>query len=133
MLAGELPFDKQIHWMQIAVRPQEMIIQSRTFDLLKWLLPRTEKFPKPYRYTVVKRMGLCALAFQEHLILAQCRSGRQRRTQLLRCDEYLIQLRLYLRLAHEWRWLSDGQYQHVSKMVAEIGHLLGGWLKQIQP
>ena len=30
-------------------------------------------------------------------------------------------LRLYLRLAHRWRWLSDGQYEHVSRMVAEVG------------
>lgn len=27
-------------------------------------------------------------------------------------------------------WLSDGQYEHVSRMVAEIGRLLGGWMRQ---
>lgn len=42
---------------------------------------------------------------------------------------YRHRLRLYLRLAHHWNWLSDGQYQHVSAMVAEIGRLLGGWLR----
>lgn len=31
----------------------------------------------------------------------------------------------------DWRWLSDGQYRHVSAMVAEIGRLLGGWLKRV--
>jgi len=35
-----------------------------------------------------------------------------------------------LRLAHRWHWLSDGQYEHVSRMVAEIGKLLGGWMRQ---
>jgi hypothetical protein len=38
--------------------------------------------------------------------------------------------RIYLRLAHYWHWLSDGQYQRVSERVAEVGRLLGGWLKQ---
>jgi hypothetical protein len=29
-----------------------------------------------------------------------------------------------------WRWLNDGQYEHVSTLVSEIGKLLGGWIKQ---
>ena len=45
-------------------------------------------------------------------------------------DACLDRLRLYLRLAHHWQWLNDGQYRHVSKIVAELGRLLGGWLKQ---
>lgn len=106
-----------------------MVIQSRTFDLLSWLLPQAIHFPRLYRHTVVQRMLDAALNFQEHLILAQNRSGRERRKQLQFCDEQLIQLRLYLRLAHQWQWLNDGQYQHVSQMVAEIGRLLGGWIK----
>jgi hypothetical protein len=44
-------------------------------------------------------------------------------------DAALGRLRSYLRLAHRWGWLSDGQYAHVSAMVAEIGRLLGGWLR----
>jgi len=34
-----------------------------------------------------------------------------------------------LRVAHRWHWLTDGQYEHVSRLVAEIGRLLGGWIK----
>lgn len=107
-----------------------MIIQSRTFDLLNWLLPKTESFPRIYRFTVVQRMMNVSLEFQETLILAQSTQGRERRKQLALCDAKLQQLRLYLRLAHTWQWLSDGQYHHVSQMVAEIGRLLGGWIKQ---
>ena len=71
-----------------------------------------------------------ALSFQETLILAQTTQGRERTKQLRVCDTQLQQLRFYLRLSHHWQWLSDGQYQHVSIMLAEIGRLLGGWLKQ---
>jgi hypothetical protein len=35
-----------------------------------------------------------------------------------------------LRLAHRWQWLNDGQYEFVSEQVAEIGRLLGGWIRQ---
>jgi len=36
---------------------------------------------------------------------------------------------LYLRLAHRWQWLSTGAYEHVSEMLAELGKLLGGWIR----
>ena len=110
--------------------PEEMVILTRTFDLLNWLLPKSEKFPKLYRNTVTQRLMESALDFQEALFDAQSRRGKQRLTCLQSADSYLNKLRLYLRLAHHWRWLNDGQYQHVSVMVAELGRLLGGWLKQ---
>lgn len=73
-----------------------------------------------------------ALDFQEQLFSARKLRGAARHRQLLECDASLDRLRLYLRLAHHWRWINDGQYEHVSLMVAEIGRMLGGWLKQDQ-
>jgi hypothetical protein len=53
--------------------------------------------------------------------------GTTRDKHLRSADAALNKVRLYLRLTHRWRWLSDGQYEHASAMVAEIGRLLGGW------
>jgi hypothetical protein len=66
----------------------------------------------------------------EQLLDAQARRGAPRRERLAQADATLNKLRLYLRLAHTWRWLSDGQYEHVSRLIAEAGRLLGGWIKQ---
>lgn len=109
-----------------------MVIFTRTFDLLTWLLPRCEKLPKAQRYLVVQRLGDAALDFQEALFHANAHRGEQRLAYLRQADGYLGVLRLYLRLAYQWGWLSSGQYEHVSKKVEEIGRLLGGWLRQSQ-
>lgn len=109
--------------------PDDMVILTRTFDLLTWLLPKAEKFPRIYRYSVTHRMMNAALDFQEALFDAQSQSQLARQQHLRVADAHLNKLRLYLRLAHHWGWLNDGQYRHVSMMVAEIGRLLGGWLK----
>jgi len=109
---------------------EEMIILTRVFDLLAWLLPKSERFPRIYRFTVTQRLMNAALDLQEHLHTAQHQRGQARLTALRAADATLDQLRLYLRLAHHWRWLSHGQYRHVSEMVAEVGRLLGGWLKR---
>ncbi|QLQ07457.1 MAG: four helix bundle protein [Anaerolineae bacterium] len=52
-----------------------------------------------------------------------------RRQRLALADGHLSKVRLYLRLAHRWQWLNDGQYEHASRMIAELGRLLGGWQK----
>jgi hypothetical protein len=108
---------------------EEMLILVRTLDLLDWLLPKAERFPRVYRQTVVRRMMDAALDLQEALYDAQSQGGSTRQRHLRAADAALNKLRLYLRLAHRWRWLNDGQYRHVSLMVAEVGRLLGGWLK----
>lgn len=109
--------------------PDDMVIFTRTFDLLTWLLPKAERFPRAYRHTVTQRMMDAVLDFQEALFDAQSQQGHRRQQHLRAADAHLNKLRLYLRLAHHWHWLNDGQYRHVSLMVAEVGRLLGGWLK----
>jgi len=108
---------------------QELVILTRTYDLLAWLLPKAESFPKLYRWTVVQRLLDAALDFQEALFDAQSQGGSTRQRHLRAADAALNKVRIYLRLAHRWQWLNDGQYRHVSAMVAEVGRLLGGWLK----
>lgn len=111
-------------------RPTELVIFTHTFDLLNWLFPQCERFPKTQRFVVTQRLQGAALDFQEALLDANARSGEARFQQLQAADAHLNKLRLYLRLAQQWGWLSGGQYEHVSRMVAGIGKLLGGWLRQ---
>ncbi len=51
---------------------------------------------------------------------------------LQRADVALQSLRVYLRLINRWAWLKDGQYEHVSRITAEIGRLLGGWRRRVE-
>lgn len=108
---------------------QEMPIFTRTFDFLSWLLPATNSFPKAHRFSFTNRLLAAAFELRENLEEANVRRGEQRREYLLKADSSLAKIRLYLRLAVKWNWLGAGQYEHVSKMVAEIGRLLGGWQK----
>lgn len=111
----------------------DMVIFTRTFDVLDWLLPRTEDFPAVHRFSVTKRLQDAALDFQEAIYDANARAGVERLLYLRTADAHLGKVRLYLRLVHRWHWLSNGQYEHISRMVTEIGRLLGGWIKQTHP
>jgi hypothetical protein len=106
-----------------------MPIFTRTFDFLDWLLPATNHFPRAHRHTFTCRLLDAAFDLREYLEEANMRKGAERKERLQRADEALARVRLYLRLAARWHWLSAGQYRHVAAMVAEIGRLLGGWKK----
>ncbi len=110
---------------------EEMPIFTRTFDFLSWLLPVTNNFPRAHRHSFTQRLLDAAFDMRERLEEANLRSGNARMDKLQLADEALSKVRLYLRLAARWDWLTAGQYQHVSIMVVEIGRLLGGWQKSV--
>ena len=70
---------------------------SRVFDLLEWLMPEGERFPRAYRGTVTERRERVA------------------------ADVTPRRLRLYPRVAHRWPWLYDGKYEHVSRNWPVVG------------
>ena len=107
----------------------EMPIFTRSFDFLTWLLPATNNFPRAHRHTVTRRLLEASFDLRENLESANHRNGGERLACLRQADEALERVRLYLRLAARWQWLTAGQYQHAATMVAEIGRLLGGWMK----
>lgn len=108
---------------------KEMPIFTRTFDFISWLLPATNHFPRAHRHTFTQRLLDTAFDLNDRLEEANRRRGPARQEQLALADEALHKVRVYLRLAARWGWLTPGQYQHVSAMNAEIGRLLGGWMK----
>ncbi len=104
-------------------------IFTRTYDLLRWLLPVTIKFPRQQRFVLAASLQRTALLFQEQLIEAVY--SAEPAPRLKQADVTLTKLRFYLRLCRDLALLSLGQYAHVSRMVSEIGRLLGGWQKSL--
>jgi four helix bundle protein len=110
-----------------------MVIFPRTYDFITWLIPLTMNFPRSQRFVVTRRLQDAALEFQELLIEANARRGAARGERLRAADAELLKVRLYLRLCEKWQWITPGQYYHASELVAEIGRLLGGWIKSVTP
>ncbi len=107
---------------------KESPIFTRTYDLLRWLIPMTVKFPRQQRFVLARSLQQTALQFQEELIEAAY--SAEPASKLKQADVTLTKLRFYLRLCRDLELLSLGQYAHVSRMVSEVGRLLGGWQKK---
>jgi hypothetical protein len=109
---------------------QSSPIFTQTYDLLRWLVPATLNFPKSQRGVLARRLQHHAFGFYELLVDAAMSDDPA--PALREADRALTKLRHYLRLSRELGLLKPGQYEHVSKIVVEIGRLLGGWLKKVR-
>lgn len=112
---------------------KESPIFARTHDLLLWLIPCTLHFPREQRFVLARRLQDTALDLQERLLEAALNKGNGRRAALTQADVTLAKLRYHLRLAQELDLLSERQYAHAAGLVAEIGRLLGAWMKKAAP
>jgi hypothetical protein len=106
-------------------------IYPKTYDLIAYLLQVTQSFPKSQRFVLAQRIQDTVFDFQDLLILARKVSPRERADVLRRADAKLEMLRTCLRLAMECKFLPFGQYEHVSKMIVEVGKLLGDWRQKL--
>jgi len=107
-----------------------MPIFVKCHAFLTWLIPLTNHFPKVHRHTVTQRLVNAALDLQERLLEANSRRGQARLDRLTEADATLDKVRHYWRLVYDWRWITLGQYEHGSRLVAELGRLLGAWRKK---
>jgi len=107
----------------------ESPIFIRTYDLLLWLIPQVQKFPRAHRFGLAERIQRLALDFQDSLVGAGKTTGKQRLDWLRRADVQLEQLRLWVRMARDLQILSLRRYEHVARMMVEVGRLLGAWIK----
>ena len=93
-------------------------IYPKTYDLIAYLIPVTQSFPKSQRFVLARRIQDTVLDFSDLLILARKVNVDERRG--------------VLRLAMELKFLPFGQYEHASKMVVEVGKLLGDWRQKLE-
>lgn len=108
---------------------KESPIFTRTYDLLRWLIPMTVKFPRQQRFVLAVKLQRVALQFQDEII--ETTFSAEPSLKLKQADVTLKKLRTYLRLSRDLELLSLGQYAHVTRMVSEVGRLLGGWKKKL--
>ncbi len=103
-------------------------IFAKTYDLIKWLIPLTVKFPRHQRFVVAQAMQQAALNLQERLIEAVRLPNTGAHLQA--ADVELDKLRFYLRLSYDLKYINLGQQRHGGQILAEIGRLLGSWQKK---
>ncbi len=107
----------------------ESPIFARCDELVVWVLRATVRYPRHYRAALGRSTQEAALLLQRQLIAAARR--RDKRAALQAADEALHELRVLLRQGRTLALLGPSQHEHVTRLVDEVGRLLGGWRKSL--
>ncbi|MFH0831863.1 MAG: diversity-generating retroelement protein Avd [archaeon] len=106
----------------------ELAIFQKTYDLMQYLYPLVNKFPKSQRFVIGQRIENSALGILEGIIEANQSINKE--GALKKTSVELEKLRIFIRLAKDLRFMSFKQYEYVSTLINEVGKMLGGWIKK---
>jgi hypothetical protein len=99
-------------------------------DLLKWLVPQLDHFPRSRRFSLGARIETTLLDVLSALIAASY--SRRKSNSLSSANQQLAIVRHLWRLSLELRVIDQRRYQFGSERLLELGSQIGGWQKHAQ-
>ena len=106
----------------------ELPIIQATMDLIQWFVPLLNRLPRDHRFALGDRLITGLYDLLEGLVAA--RYSTTKLEQLEPLNARLDLLRLQIRLLHSFQLIDTRRYEHVARLVEEVGRQLGGWISQ---
>lgn len=120
-------------------------LDNRMVQMLKQLNGYLNHFPRSERYGL--SLQIRNSAYEVYSLVVETQKRHYKKTSLTSLDIRHEQLRMFVRLAHELGYFQfkDGsrmevsaestaerRYHAISKMIDEIGRMIGGWLNSLR-
>lgn len=97
-------------------------------ELLEWLIPHLDKFPRTRRFTLGERIESGLLEVLERLIEAAY--SRSKTESLRQANLKLDVVRHLWRLSYRLQVIPLKRYEYGSRLLLELGQQIGGWRRQ---
>ena len=106
---------------------QDLVIFQKVYDLILWMYPLINKFPKKQRFVLGQQLENTLLDILKGII--QANQERNKLETLKQVSIDLDKFRILYRLAKDLKFMSIKQYQFGAEKINEVGKILGGWIK----
>jgi hypothetical protein len=100
---------------------------TKLYDIILWLFPHMEKFPRTHKFTIGDRMATLLLDTLEELLEAAY--SREKRDHLHKVNMNLEKLRYMIRISKDMKLISLRKYEYLSVEINELGRMVGGWAR----
>lgn len=101
------------------------------YQTLNRILDHAESFPRNARFSLGSRVADAGMDVLEGIVRAIY--TRDREAILAEVNLKLEWLRVLFRIAHDRRYLSTRQYEHMARALDQAGRMVGGWRKPRRP
>lgn len=106
----------------------DLILFQKIYDLILWLHPILNRFPKSQKFVLAQKIENCSLEILEKVV--KINSAKTKSAFLLEnLNVDVDRLRILVRLAKDLRFINIKTYGTFCEKVTEIGKILGGWKK----
>lgn len=105
----------------------ELKILQKIYDMMLYVYQALAQFPRSERHTLVAEIKKNMLEMVR--LTTRANKERKKLEWLRQLDAELEALRTLIRLSVDLGYLSLRKYKIVSGLLAEIGKMLGGWIK----
>ena len=107
-------------------------IINSIYDAYKSIVELNAKLEKRWRYGIGLSLENTTLSCMEHLIMAKNAPKTLKAAYLIKAGAELEITTLKLRLYLEFRLANETRIFQLQARLAEVGRMLGGWLKAAQ-
>lgn len=107
---------------------QNIPVIEKSYQLLLYLIPVLQKFPRGQKYLLADRIEEKLLDVLEDLLEAY-QNPQLRKEKLGAANRNLEKMRYLVRLCYDLDFMDIKRYEYISLHINEIGKMIGGWLK----
>jgi len=108
---------------------EELSIINRTYEVYKSIIDINDHLEKRWRYSLGMSLENSVLSLLQELIMAKNAPKPLKSSYLIRAGSHLEVSILKLRLFLEMKIANETKIFQTQSKLAEIGRMLGGWIK----
>ena len=109
------------------IKKKDLQVQQKIYDMILYGYPALEQFPRSQKFSLAQDIKHCMDQVMRLTITANKKYTK--RTTLRDLDVEVASLKVYLRMAFDLKYLPPKKYEVWSRMVVEVGKMVGGWIK----
>lgn len=106
---------------------EELKLLQKTYNMIQYGYICLRQYPKSEKHTLAAETKRAMFGLLKAIIMANRRYYKKNAIQ--EADVQLEILRYYVRLGKDLAFLPIRKYENWAKMLAEIGKMIGGWLR----
>ena len=106
------------------------VVVQKAYDWNLWIIPKVEKSPRSYRFTIGENLVRASIDLMNHLVDASY--TKRNAGPLASAVRTVNRIRILVRLSKDLKLMNVSGYEHASLGLDEIGRMTGGWWKSTQ-
>ncbi len=109
---------------------ENLTLLEKLYEFTLYMYPVIAHYPKYEKFALQTQTKNCIYELMD--CIEKANKSTSKKSAMYDADMLLSRLRRLIRLAKDLHYINMQKYKVISEKIAEIGKLLGGWIKWAQ-